>query len=180
MRGMTRFLLVLAVGAMVFSSCATKHDFTEKYRTDYGLKDEILPRIQFFNSSEIILFRADSESGLAIENGEVVVTNANSEDQIVIPKGTKGKYVNTPSTGKLAIRFELGEGKYLVFKSAGSYKGRYMLAAEKWEQKNGVITYGGDKYYVTGSSGAAYLQFKLKNLNSYKKKSRVVGGVDVD
>jgi len=180
MKGFVKYFLLIGLGAFLFASCASKRDFTTQVRKQYGLKDEILPKIQFFIAEDIVLYKADSESGLAIQNGEVVVTNSASEDQIIIKAGTKGAFVKSNGPEKVAVRFESGEGRFLMFSGTGNYKGRFMLAAEKWENKKGVITYNNEKFYVTNASGASYLQFKLKKLNSYKKKSRVASGVDVN
>ena len=180
MKGIARFVFFLAVGAMMFTSCASKKDFTQPVRTEYKLTDEILGRIQFFVARDIILYRANSESGMAIENGEVVLTNNSSEDQLIIKAGTKGAFVKSEGAEKIAVRFEADAGKYLIFSGTGNYKGRYMLAAQKWDNKKGVITYGGEEYYVTPESAGSFLQFKLKKLSSYKKKSRVASGVDIN
>ncbi len=170
---------MLSAVSVLVSSCATKRPFNDEDRKTFGLKNEILSKVQFYVSNDIVLYKADSEAGFAIEKGEVVVTNSNSEDQIIVKRGTPGAYVNAESSDKVAVRFEMGEGKYLYFSSKDAYKGRYHLVAA-WERKRGVLNYAKEKYYVTPESNSSYLMYKLKKLNSYKRKSRVASGVKVD
>ena len=106
MKGFSIYLAAIALSALTLGSCAAKKDFTEAVRKQYGITDEILPKIQFFISQDIILFRADSESGLAIEDGEVVVSNTASEDQILIKAGTQGIFEKSHGSGKISVRFD--------------------------------------------------------------------------
>ena len=171
-------LMVLAV--VLLGSCAAKRPFTDKVREEYKMTDEVLKKIQFYTSEDIVLYRADSESGTEIVNGEVVISSAQTEDQVIIKRGTPGIFEKSMGAKKIAIRFEVGDGRFLVFGGEGNYQGRYQLLAEEWVNKHGKITYSGEKYLATPSSGASYLMFKLKKLNKYKKESRVVGGMEVD
>lgn len=175
-----RLTSILLLATVVLSSCATKRPFTDEIRKEYNMTDDVLKKIQFFTSEDITLYRASSESGVEIVNGEVVLSSANTEDRIVIPRGTKGVFEKSMGSSKVAIRFELGDGRFLVFGGEGNYQGRYQLMAEEWVNKHGKLTYSGEKWFATPDSGRAYLLFKLKKLNKYKKESRVVGGLDVD
>lgn len=170
---------MMAVATLIFTSCARKHAFTDAVRKKYGITDEVMGKVQFYVSNDIILYRADSQAGLAIENGEVVVTSNNSEDQIIVKKGTPGAFVSSEGPNKISVRFELGDGRFLWFTSAGMYKGRYHIVA-KWERKRGVLDYANEVFYVTPESNSSYLMFKLRRLNSYKKKTTVASGVKVD
>lgn len=175
-----RYSCLMVLAALLLGSCAAKRPFTDKVRDEYKMTDEILKKIQFYTSEDIILFRGDSESGTEIINGEVVISSAQTDDQIIIKKGTPGVFEKSMGSKKIAIRFEMGDGRFLIFGGAGNYQGRYQLLAEEWVNKHGKITYSGEKWFATPSSGSAYLLFKLKKLNKYKKQSRVVGGMEVD
>ncbi len=171
---------IMLIAITLLSSCAAKQPFTSKVREKYNMTDEILSKIQFYTSEDIVLYRADSESGIEIENGELVISSDKTEDRIVIQRGTKGIFEKSYNKNKIAVRFEIGEGRFLIFGGEGNYGGRYQLMAEEWVNKHGRITYSGEKYLVTPASGSSYLLFKLKKLNKYKKESRVVGGMDVE
>ena len=180
MNKVIRLTSIFFVASLLMSACTAKRPFTTKVREEYKMTDEILAKIQFYTSADIELYRGASESGIEIQNGELVISTANTDDRIVIPRGTKGVFVKSMGTEKVSIRFETGEGKFLIFGGTGNYQGRYQLMAEEWVNKHGRITYSGEKYFATPGSGSSYLLFKLKKLNKYKKESRVVGGLDVD
>ena len=180
MRSFLKIAGLFFVAGFLFTSCASKLPFTQDARKKYNMSDAILKKVQFYNSRDIILYRANSEAGLAIENGEVVVSSSNNEDQVIIKAGTQGAFVQSLGSDKISVRFELGDGKYLLFGGEGNYKGRYTLLYKAEGNGKGSVTYHSEKYLIKPESASAYLEFKLKKLNSYKRESRVATGVKVD
>ena len=173
-----RSLLIVGLAGLILSSCSPKIPFTQSIREQYKLQEKDLKVLQFYNSHEIVLNRAQrsAQEQEAVE-GTLTITNDRSLEQIVIKIGTPGVVLQVPGTTTMGVSFEVGDGTTLVFGT--SVKGdneRYSLMAPEWENNRGKIQYAGKTYYTSRGSGDTHLLFKMQRLSKYIKKARVVKG----
>ena len=175
---LTKNLLFLFVLAILGSGCSPKLPFSQHIREQYNLNDAALKGLQYYNSHEIVLNRAESsadEQGTV--EGTLVIESGKSVEQVIIPAGTPGIAEKVPNTNSISISFELGENTALVFgTSNATSNGRYTLMAPAWKQEKGKINYNGKTYYTSRGSGDTYLEFKMKRLNKVIRKQRTVKG----
>ncbi|HHZ63884.1 MAG TPA: hypothetical protein EYN51_00020 [Flavobacteriales bacterium] len=173
-----RSLLIVALAGLILSSCSPKIPFTQSIREQYKLKENDLKVLQFYNSHEIVLNRAQkSAQEQETVEGTLTITNDRSLEQIVIKAGTPGVVLKVPGTTTMGVSFEVGDETALVFGT--SVKGdneRYSLMAPEWENNRGKIQYAGKLYYTSRGSGGVHLLFKMQRLSKYIRKQRVVKG----
>ena len=174
----TTNLLLLLVLALLGSGCSPKVEFSQFIREKYNLNESALKDLQFYNSHDIVLNRAESsENEQETVEGTLVIETGKSIEQVIIPAGTPGIAERVPGKNTLAVSFELGENTALVFGTSSTISnGRYTLMAPAWKQEKGKIQYNGKTYYTSRGSGDTYLQFKMKRLNKIIKKERTVKG----
>ena len=180
---MKNLVYLFFIGVLVvLQSCASKVPYTADLQKQFKFTEADLKKVQFYTSDDIILYRKSSSEGttLGAEEGELVIKSDNTEEEIIIPKGTPGIIEKMVDNNKLAIRFEAGEGKFLIFGGEGNYNGQYKILAEEWANKRGKLTYSGETYYATQSSGAAMLLVVLKKYKKYQREQRKVGGMKVN
>ncbi len=173
-------IILFALAAIFISSCATKLPFSTQVREKYKLNEMELSKLQFYLSDDIVITKGSAvKGGKTMEDGELVISSESMKDKIIFKQGTEGLFESIPGTNKIAIRFEVGEGKYLVF-GAKNPKSPYSLQAQDWKSNGvGVLQYGGETYHASISSGNAYLMFKLKRSQKHTEKQHVVGGMKV-
>jgi hypothetical protein len=167
---------VVLISSLFFVSCSPLTPYTAQVKSEYGISDEDVEKIQFYISKDVVIYRAESGAQTQTTGGEVVVSSDRNTEQVVIEKGTKG-ILEKLEGNKIAIRFEPGDGKYLYFVS-NSFQGRHVLEAN-WRNNVGELAYGGHKYYATASSRDAFLQFRVKKFKRDNKTKRKVGGMEV-
>ena len=175
-------LIVSLVFAAVLSSCATKVAFTEKIRTEFDLTEAKMRQVQFYTSRAIVLERSNDKQVTATtgRDGDLVVSSTASSERIVIPANRPCIFEKIEEDGSIAIRFELGAGRYLKFKQRpNTASDRFYLVAD-WRDGKGELDYGGAVYYAVSGSSSAYLLVKLKQWKRNKRNDRVVKGMKVN
>jgi len=172
-----KFIFLLALGSIFLSACSPKlTPFTENLRTTNRWSEEDLKKIQFYLSEDVKIRRQISDASTEIIRGEIKMENGKQIEEIIIPKGTPGVLTTMGSGDKLAIAFENGNERFLMFGPNERQDGRYTLRASEWKNKMGKVKYGG-KTYVTGSGdGYACLMVDLKKITDINVKSRVAKG----
>lgn len=175
----TNLIFILAASiVLTLNSCAPRIPFTQEVREKEKLSEEEMKKIQFFASHDIVLQRGEKEEKeKEISEGTLMTKDGKSVEQVIIKAGTPGIVDRVLDANRVAIRFEEGEEKYLVFGDPNK-QGRYTLLAGEWDKNNrGKLQYGG-KAYNTGSGAAnVYLTFRMKNLYQFKKDQKVVKGM---
>ncbi|MBL4651394.1 MAG: hypothetical protein JKY53_00815 [Flavobacteriales bacterium] len=137
-----------------------------------------MKKLQFYTTGDIVLQRNQKdESGKETDGGELVITSGSSIDQVIIPAGTPGIVIGLKGSNAMLVRFEPGEGKYLVFGDPKNRKGAYQLIPEGDKGGKKYVTYAGKKYSLSGTSEYVSLTFKMKRLNKFRKDERVVKGM---
>jgi len=167
-------VLLYATIAILLASCAQTIPFNGKVQQKYKLSENDLKGLQFYLSSEIVLYKASNDAEVRTAGGALVVNSDRQVDRIVIPKGTPGTVVQVYAD-KLAISFDTDANRNLLFGSK-YIDGNYKLMAKVWDKKHGELVYGSKNYIAAPGSGEAYLHIKLKKLQSTKVKSEVAGG----
>jgi len=176
-------LLSLAMFSLLISSCSPKlTPFTENLYNENGWSENELKQIQFYTSKDIVLRRQASKGSSKIERGEIKIVDGKRVEQIVIRKGTPGVFLFTPRSDRFAVSFESSdeEDPYLIFGPSKKARGRYVLRAKEWENRQGKVSYAGRTYYTPSESAYAVLMVDLRRIRDTKVKSRTAGGRKVN
>ncbi len=170
------FFILSAI--ILFSSCAPRIPFSQEVREHEKLTDEEMKKIQFYVSHDIILQRGEKGGReKEIAEGKLTTIDEKSVEQVIIKAGTPGIVERVIDGNRIAVRFEQGEEKYLVFGDP-TKQGRYTLLAGEWDKNNrGKLQYGGQDFYTASGAANVYLTFRMKNLYQFKKKQQVVKGM---
>lgn len=170
--------LLFIIGLAFLTSCSPKLQFTQSVKEQHKLTDEELKKIQFYTSGDILLQRAE-KGGTEKETteGELVITTGKSMEQVLIKAGTPGIIIKVLDDNKVAVRFEPGEGKYLVFGDPRNRKGSYMIVPSTERNNKKLVTYGEKRYVLAGTSEYVSLLFRMKKLNQIKRDEHVVKGM---
>lgn len=172
------FVLLAGISAISLQSCAPRIPFTQDVREKEKLSDEEIRKIQFYTSHDIVLQRGErGEKEKEITEGTLTTKDEKSVENVVIKAGTPGIVERVIDDNRVAIRFEEGEEKYLVFGDPAK-QGRYTLLAGEWDKNNrGKLQYGGKTYFTGAGAANVYLTFRMKNLSGFKKDQKVVKGM---
>jgi hypothetical protein len=171
-------IFILALGAIsLFSSCKTTVPFTNALKTEYGLDNEKLKKMQFYISSDITLQRGErgSNSQELDADGKLVISSSASLDNILVDGKTPGVCVKVLPGNKLAISFFASDDQYLVFGDPNN-RGRYSLMGAEWKNGKGKINFGGKVYYIQQGGASAYLKFEMTTVKDYKTTSSKAKG----
>ncbi len=171
------FISILVIGLGIpTSSCSEKVAFTTKVKIDYNLKDSDLKELQFQLVNDIVLTKSTSENTSVLANGEIVVSESNSQDKVIFKSGIKGLFVKSIDSTKIAISFEKDDNHFLVFEAKNN-TGIYVLQADKWTtQGRGQVNYNGAVFYSSAESNKAYVTVKLRKSNRNTTNQRLVTG----
>lgn len=177
---MTRIVIGLIIGFLGISCSPRLSPFTSSLIRDFQYDDEALSQIQFYLSDDIVLHRQLRQGESTIDQGRISVRDGRRVEEIVFREGTPGVYVFSPGEDKLAISFERGEYRYLIFgpssrRSRRGDEGIYGLLAKEWEEDHGIITYDGKEYYTPTRS--AYVTL-LVDIDARVRINRRVKKVD--
>ena len=146
----------------------------------YDWTEDELSRIQFYLSDDVVLKRELVSGTKEIINGDVKIIDGKQVEVITIPKGTPGVLEFTPDKKRMAVRFEEGGERYLMFGPNPKYGGKYMLLASEWTRYSGKVTYEGSTYRTENNSQLAALMIDLKKLGKTDVDARTAGGVKIN
>ena len=173
-----KIFCLLATIAIFCSSCQRWIPYSASVQEKYHLSQNDLKGIQFCLSQQIVLYKASADGIASEKEGQLVVHSDSQLDRIILKRGTPGVYVDG-SSFQMAVSFEVGEGKYLVFGSE-TLEGPFKLQAKLWENNHGTLEYGGEEYIAEPGAGNAYLLIQMKRLRHIHHTSRIVQGRQVD
>ena len=146
----------------------------------YNWSEDELQRIQFYLSDDIVLKRELVSGTKEIINGDIKIIDGKKIEVVKIPKGTPGIMEFTQDKKSLAVRFEEGGERYLMFGPNPKYGGRYMLLASEWTRVSGKVHYEGNTYRAQNQSQLATLMIDLKRLGKTDVSARTADGVRVN
>ncbi len=173
--------LLFFLPALLLSSCGpTLSPFTQQVYKEGNFSDQELKRIQFYLSDDIVLRRELKGARSEVVSGEIKMVDGRKVEQVVIPKGTPGVVVFQPRGDRLAISFEEGSERYLVFGPNPTVNGRYTLLASSQRRRSSIVTYEGKKWRVAREDAYANLLVDLDKVKRVAVKSRTAGGRRVD
>ncbi len=172
-----KLLIILVIGLMSFSSCNKNlHYFTERMQNEYDWEERELKQIQFYLSEDIVLTRSRRGGKTRIKDGKIQVKDNSNVEEIKFKKGTPGTVIFSPKTDRVAVSFESGADKFLMFGPNKKANGRFVLLAKDWDRNIGQITYDGKTYNTTSESAYAALLVQLKGSGEVVYKSRSADG----
>ncbi|GAA5220757.1 hypothetical protein [Membranihabitans marinus] len=178
---MIKYIAIILTASTVLVSCSPRLEpITEDLIEEYNFDDRALKNIQYYLSSDIVLYRSLSDGESIIENGRVTLKNGKKVEEIVFRAGTPGVYVFSPKDNTLAISFEEGKGKYLIFGPIKDRRGHYRLLAKQWNKNYGIVNYDGQAYRTPAASAYAELVIDLKAQNQVVRKKKEVSGRTVN
>lgn len=169
-------VFTLIFSLLLLSSCGPELvPFTTQVEREIGLNKQQLAKVQFYNSSPIILYRELSKNTTEVVAGEVKIVDGKQIEEIVITPNTPGILVSS-SENRLGIAFETGADRYLVFGQNKHQSGAYTLLARDWKNNVGFVDYDGREYNVTAQSAATFLMINMQKLKNLRVNSRTARG----
>lgn len=161
----------------MLSSCNKKLQYyTVNMQQEYELGEDDLKRIQFYLSEDITLVRSRSGGRSSIKDGTIQVKDKSKVEEIKFKRGTPGTAVFSPKSDRIAVSFESGPDKYLMFGPNKKARGRFVLLAKDWDRNVGQITYDGKIYTTSSESAYAALLVQIKGSGEFEYNSRKADG----
>jgi len=176
-----KILTCLILSTFLLSSCSKKlTPFTDRLHNEFGWTEDDLKQIQFYLSEDIVLRRNIGVEESRISDGKIKVIDGREVEEIIFDKGTPGVMLFSPKTNRIAISFEEGPDRYLIFGPSSKVRGRYVLLAKDWNRRVGKVSYDGKIYTTRAESALATLLVDLDAKRKSKYNSTVVSGRKVD
>jgi len=175
---MDSFKIILFAFVLIsLSSCSKNlHYFTDRMQNEYEWEERELKQIQFYLSDDIVLTRARRGGKTNIQDGKIQVKKDGRVEEIRFKKGTPGTVVFSPKSDRVAVSFESGADKFLMFGPNKKANGRFVLLAKEWDKNVGKITYDGKTYDTNSDSAYAALLVQLKGGGEVVYKTRKADG----
>ena len=166
---------------LIAASCSpTLSPYTENMQEKLNWSESEMKQIQFYLSEDVLLYREVEMGDATVRDGKIKIRNGRKVEEIFFEKGTPGVYLFSPKRNHVAISFEGGEDRYLVFGPNPKLRGRYVLLAKDWNQRNGKVRYDGKVYLTSTLSSVAGLEVDLDRADRTSVKSRTAKGRRVD
>ena len=174
-----KYLIALSL-IVTMASCAPRHLLDDRIIQTHELTPDELKRIQFYNTRDIVLTRyASVKSEKQTDNGNLEVVSGKQLEQVVIKSYTPGTIIRVIDKHQLAVSFEPGEDRWLVFGRTANDP-IYRLQAKRWNNGRGVIEYGGQTFYTNTGAGSAALAFRMKSIHSEQRNVTIAKGSKVN
>ena len=176
MYNLKTFFYIL-VGSIFFASCSPKlSPFTEKVYDDFNQSESVLSKVQFYLSSDIVLYRDFGSSESRVEKGSIKMINGRKVEEVIFKKGTPGVYLFSPKQNRVAISFESNDDNYLMFGTNPKAGGRFVLLAKEWKKRNGKVTYANQTWNTTSESAYANLLVDIDRARKTQYQKKTVKG----
>lgn len=172
------FIFPAALFALVvITSCGpTYRPFTQDLQDDNRWTEDELKNIQFYLSRDVVLHRNLSSGESVIEGGKIRIKEGQRIEEVVIKEGTPGVLLFMPKEERLAISFENGKDKFLMFGPHPKWDGRYMLLGSEWDKYAGKVTYQGKTYNTSSKSAYAGLLVDLDKVQQVTRERHTAAG----
>lgn len=174
----TKNMFFWALCLILISSCANLVPYSEALKNQYHLSDAEIPKIQFYNSSDIVLYKEVTNGGIpTVQGGKIKIIDGRQVEEITIKGITKGIALKNPLMGNnMGVSFEINDSYFLTFGENPKFNNKYCLLASNWKNDIGEVSYNGEKYRTPSSSGRVYLMVNVKKLQKMDTKTRVASG----
>ncbi len=166
--------------ATLLASCGpTLRPFTEDLQASQKWSERELKKVQFYLSDNIVLRRQLSKGETAIEGGKILMEEGRRIEEVVFAKDTPGVLMFMPKSNRMAVSFENGSDRFLMFGPNPNVNDRYVLLASDWSRARGKVNYSGKEYSTSSSSAFAGLMVDLSKIervtvNRRKAKGRTI------
>ena len=172
----TTYFLFLGL-VLTLSACGpTLSPFTQSLYEDSRFSANELKQIQFYLSDDLILERQVSGNLSEVIEGEIRMVDGRKVEQITFRAGTPGVFVFSPKENRLAISFEDGDDRFLVFGPNPRVGNRYVLLASDWQNRYGFVSYAGKQWRVGAQDAYTTLMVDLERMSRTEVNNRVAGG----
>jgi len=173
----SKIFLATVFCIFLFSSCSSSlRPFTAEVYGEFRGSERDLSKIQFYLSSDIVLYRDYGGTRSKIENGKIRIIDGRKIEEVVFKKGTPGVFVFSPKKDRIAVSFERGKGKYLIFGPNRKVGGRFVLLAKEWKNRRGKVTYDNEIWNTTSESAYANLMVDLDKARQTRVTKKTVSG----
>jgi len=157
----------------------TYRPFTEDLQASQKWGERELKKVQFYLSDDIVLRRQLSDGETAIEGGKIFMEEGRRIEEVVFAEDTPGILMFMPKTNRMAISFENGKDRFLMFGPNPKANDRYVLLASDWNRARGKVNYNGKEYSTSTRSAFAGLMVDLSRIervtvNRRKAKGRTI------
>jgi len=170
-------LALIILGTALLSSCSpTLSPFTGSVYDDFGTSQDQLSKVQYYLSSDIVLYRDFGASETLVDRGTIKMVNGRKVEEVIFKKGTPGVFLFSPKRDRVAIGFENNENNYLMFGTNPKAGGRFTLLAKKWKNRRGKVTYAGSTWNTSAESAYANLLVDIDRTRKTKHKTKTVSG----
>lgn len=142
----------------------------------YKWTENDLKHVQFYLSKDIVLRRNLSKGESVIDDGKIIIEKGTRIEEVVIPEGTPGILQFMPKANRMAVSFERGAKKFLMFGPHPKWGDRYMLLGSSWDKTQGEVSYQGRKYKTSSRSALAGLMVDLDRVNKVTVSRRKASG----
>ena len=162
---------------VLLGSCASLVTFSSDLKNKYHLADSDIPKLQFYNSGDIILYKDAVNGKRTIEGGKIKVIDGREVEEIIIQEKTKGIAIKNLLLGQnLGVSFEISDSYFLTFGPNPKFGDKYCLLASNWRNDIGEVTYNDEKFRTPSTSGRVYLLVNVKKLEKLERSSRIAKG----
>jgi len=163
--------------ALFMTSCSNKlYPFTDNVYDEIGSSSEALSKVQFYLSSDIVLYRDFGGKRTTVENGSIKIVDGRKIEEVIFKKGTPGVFVFSPKRDRVAISFETDDDRFLMFGPNQKAGGRFVLLGKEWKKKRGKVTYAGQTWNTTSGSAYSNLLVDLDKVRKTRRKKTTVSG----
>lgn len=165
------FFLALLVG------CGpTYRPFTSNMQDQFQWSESELKRIQFYLSEDVVLRRDLRQGESAIRGGKILIEEGRRVEEILFEKNTPGVLMFMPKENRMAIGFESGNERFLMFGPNPKTSDRYVLLAADWNRSYGKVTYNGKQYRTSSNNAFAGLMVDMNKINKVSVNRRRAKG----
>jgi hypothetical protein len=172
-----KIVFVAIVSAFYFASCSpTLHPFTDDVYNEFGQSEDRLSKIQFYLSNDIVLYRDYGSKQSEVVDGKIKIVDGRKIEEVVFKKGTPGVFVFTPKKDRIAISFEEGDGRFLMFGPNNKVGGRFVLLAKEWTKRRGKVTYANKSWFTNDKSAYSNLMVDLDKARRTRVSKTTVKG----
>jgi len=162
---------------IITTSCSSHLvPFSTNVQSQVGLNEDDLKKVQFYNSSRIVLYRELGKNITKVESGNIEYVNGGYYEQVIINPRTPGVLVKSDEGKKLSISFEEGPGRTIMFGLDPQRSGMFSIYGRDWQNQVATIDYDGKEFKLAPESANTVILVNFKKLNDSKIHSRNASG----
>lgn len=169
-------LLSIAICLGVMGCSPSFSPYTQDLHQTHRWEEADLKKVQFYLSEDVVLRRELSTGESAIEEGKIIMEKGRRVEEVVFPEGTPGILAFMPKENRMAVSFESGKDKFLMFGPNPKANNRYVLLASDWNRRVGYVNYNGKRYRTSADNAFAGLLVDLDHINKTTVQRRRAKG----